>query len=102
MSETDITKCMECKCPFFDEYGAICNMYSNHDTNYSVDMFQDRCEHLQLHRYRQAIEEIEEIAEQNIDDKQIMAVQTMLNGSPDVKIEVLNTVDTKLHKLKVV
>lgn len=43
----------------------------------------------QLQRYKQVVKDIKDIAENNMDDKQIMAVQTMLNGSPDNKNKVL-------------
>lgn len=33
-----------CKqCEFYDEYGAICNLYSCHDTNYCVTSCVDKC-----------------------------------------------------------
>ena len=53
----------------------------------------------QLHCYKQAIEEIKEIAESNMDDKQIIAVQIMLNGSPDIKNEVLNQIIQKCESI---
>lgn len=53
----------------------------------------------QLHHYKQAIEDIKDIAENNMDDKQIIAVQTMLNGSPDVKNEVLAKIIQKCEEV---
>lgn len=53
----------------------------------------------QLHHYKQAIKEIKDIAEQNMDDKQIVAVQTMLNGSPDPKNEVLAKIIQKCEEV---
>ena len=53
----------------------------------------------QLHRYKQAVEEIEEIAESNMADKQIIAIQTMLNGNPDIKNEVLNQIIQKCESI---
>ena len=53
----------------------------------------------QLHRYKQAVEDIKEIAESNMDDKQIIAVQIMLNGSPDIKNEVLAKIIQKCEEV---
>lgn len=54
----------------------------------------------QLNHYKQVVKEIKEIAENNMDDKQIIAVQTMLNGSPDAKNEVLKQIIQKCEELE--
>ena len=58
------------------------------------------CHYKQLARYKQAIEKIKEIAENGIDDKGIMAVQIMLNGSPDPKNKVLKQILQKISEVK--
>lgn len=60
------------------------------------------CEHYKQlsERYKQAIRDIKDIAESNIDDKQIIAVQIMLNGNPDVKNEVLKQIIQKCEEVK--
>lgn len=54
----------------------------------------------QLQRYEQVIQDLKDIAENNMDDKQTMAVQVMLNGSPDVKNEVLEQIIQKCKEVK--
>ena len=53
----------------------------------------------QLQRCKQVIEEIKEIAESNIDDNQIIAMQVILNGSPDIKNEVLAKIIQKCEEI---
>lgn len=59
------------------------------------------CYYKQLARYKQAIEKIKEIAENGIDDKEIMTVQIMLNGSPDPKNKVLKQILQKIKECEV-
>ena len=59
MSEIDVTKCEYCN---EEDYFFDCDLFD-------CDCSEKNCHYKQLHRYKQAIEEIKEIAKNNIEYK---------------------------------
>ena len=49
----DTSKCEDC--PFYDEYGAICKMYSYNSTNIGIDMCYDACLYRKVKAVRMAV-----------------------------------------------
>ena len=78
-----------------------CHAYVDNTGKFLLCINSPNCYYKQLARYKQAIEKIKEIAENEIDDKGIMAVQIMLNGSPDPKNKVLKQILQKIKECEV-
>ena len=55
----------------------------------------------QLDQFKQTLAEIKEIAESEIDSKEFMVVQCMLNGSVDNKNKILEQILQKISECEV-
>lgn len=57
------------------------------------------CQNLEWYKLKQTLIEIKEIAESEMDSKEFMAIQCMLNGSVDNKNKVLKQILQKISEV---